>query len=91
MSRFFDAANTALVEDSRDGQEGRGRQNGRHLPASTEDHVLAAMGAVRLGEATTPLVDKVIAAIKTDVGSATAKSCRSVISGVWASLSGMAR
>jgi integrase len=37
---------------------------------------------VRLGEATTPLVDKVIAAIKADAGRPTAKTCRSVISGV---------
>ncbi len=46
------------------------------------NHVLPAMGAVRLGEATTPLVDKVVGAIKADVSPATAKSCRSVISGV---------
>ena len=37
---------------------------------------------VRLGEATTPLVDKVVGAIKADASPATAKSCRSVISGV---------
>lgn len=35
-----------------------------------------------MGEATTPLVDKVIGTIGADVGSATAKGCRSVISGV---------
>ena len=35
-----------------------------------------------MGEATTPLVDKVVGAIKADVSAATAKSCRSVISGV---------
>src|SRR4051794_20471969 len=46
------------------------------------NHVLPAMGEVRLGEATTPLVDNVIASIKNRVGAATAKSCRSVISGV---------
>lgn len=45
-------------------------------------HVLPALGEVRLGEARTPLVDKVIAAIKVDVGPPTAKTCRSVISGV---------
>ena len=37
---------------------------------------------VPLGEATTPLVDKVVGAIKADASPATAKSCRSVISGV---------
>jgi len=46
------------------------------------NHVLPALGEVRLAEATTPLVDKVIGAIKADVGASTAKSCRSVISGV---------
>ena len=40
------------------------------------------MGEVRLGEATTPLVDKVIFAIKAGVSAATAKSRRSVVSGV---------
>lgn len=40
------------------------------------------MGEIRLGEATTPLLDKVVAKIKTDLSAATAKSCCSVISGV---------
>jgi integrase len=47
-----------------------------------DNHVLPALGEVRLGEATTPVVDKVIAAIKKDAGPPTAKTCRSVISGV---------
>ena len=61
---------------------------GRRSPGTVEtyrrqlkNHVLPAMGEVRLGEATTPLVDKVVGAIKADVSAATAKSCRSVISG----------
>ncbi|HZN76086.1 MAG TPA: site-specific integrase, partial [Micromonosporaceae bacterium] len=33
-------------------------------------------------EATTPLLDRIIGAIKTDAGAPTAKTCRSVISGV---------
>jgi len=83
MSRFSDASDLwlakvdALVRD------------GRRSPGTVEtyrrqlrNHVLPAMGEVRLGEATTPLVDKVIAAIKDRVSAATAKSCRSVISGV---------
>lgn len=45
-------------------------------------HILPALGEVRLAEATTPLIDKVVGAIKADVSAATAKSCRSVISGV---------
>lgn len=63
--------------------------DGRRSPGTVEtyrrqlkNHILPALGEVRLGEATTPLVDKVIAAIKADVSVATAKSCRSVISGV---------
>ncbi|HEX5728154.1 MAG TPA: site-specific integrase, partial [Microbacterium sp.] len=40
------------------------------------------IGEIRLGELTTPLVDKVIGKIKQDVGPPTAKSCRSVISSV---------
>lgn len=62
---------------------------GRRSPGTVDtyrrqlkNHVLPAMGEVRLGEATTPLVDKVVAKIKKEVSSATAKSCRSVISGV---------
>lgn len=83
MSRFSDAANTWLsrVNDM--------VSEGRRSPSTVDtyrrqltNHVLPAIGEVRLGEATTPLVDKVIAAIKADVSAATAKSCRSVISGV---------
>ncbi len=47
-----------------------------------KNHVLPALGEVRLGEVTTPLLDKVMTALKSDVGSTTAKTCRSVISGV---------
>jgi integrase len=50
----------------------------RHL----DSHVLPAIGEIRLGELTTPLIDKVIGKIKKDVGPPTAKSCRSVISSV---------
>ncbi|WP_270887560.1 phage integrase central domain-containing protein [Pedococcus sp. 5OH_020] len=47
-----------------------------------DNHVLPALGEVRLGEISTPLVDSVIRTIKTKVSPATAKSSRSVISGV---------
>jgi integrase len=83
MTRFADAAvlwmskMEALVSD------------GRRSPGTVDtyrrqlkNHVLPAMGEVRLGEATTPLVDKVVGAIKADVSAATARSCRSVISGI---------
>jgi len=46
------------------------------------NHVLPTLGEIRLVEATTPLIDRVIAKIKRDVSPSTAKSCRSVISGV---------
>ena len=44
--------------------------------------MLPALGEVRLGEITTPLVDRVIQSIKKRVGAPTARSSRSVISGV---------
>ena len=47
-----------------------------------DNHVLPALGEVRLGEITTPLVDSVIRSIKKRVGPPTAKSSRTVISGV---------
>jgi integrase len=82
MSRFSEAADLWLsrVEDM--------VREGRRSPSTLElyrrqlrNHVLPAMGAVRLAEATTPLVDKVIASIKQNVGAPTAKNCRTVISG----------
>ena len=83
MSRFADAAALWLTKVEELVVEGR-RSPGTAdtYRRQLKNHVLPAMGEVRLGEATTPLVDKVIAAIKADVSAATAKSCRSVISGV---------
>jgi hypothetical protein len=67
-------------------RDGRGRQAlGRAIDTyrrQLDNHVLPALGEVRLGEATSPLVDKVISAIKTDTGASTAKACRCVIAGV---------
>lgn len=83
MSRFSEAAELWL--NKIDGMV----KDGRRSPSTVDNyrrqlakHVLPAIGEVRLGEATTPLIDKVIGAIKVDVSPATAKSCRSVISGV---------
>ncbi len=80
MSRFSAAADLWLTK-----QEEMSR-DGRRSPATVDtyrrqlkNHVLPAMGAVRLGEATTPQVDRVITAIRTQVSPATAKSCKSVI------------
>ncbi len=47
-----------------------------------ERHVLPALGQVRLREISTPLLDRVLRAIKEDVSTATARTCRSVISGI---------
>jgi hypothetical protein len=83
MHRFSDAAElwmdrfAVMVADGR-----RSAGSIDTYQGQLDKHVLPALGEVRLSEATTPLVDKVIAAIKTDTGAATAKTCRSVISGV---------
>ena len=83
MSRFSDAAVmwAARVQEM--------VADGRRSPGTFEtyerqlrNHVLPAMGEVRLGEVSTPLVDKVVTSIKRKVSPATGKSCRSVISGV---------
>ena len=83
MSRFSDAA-VLWAERMKEMVA-----DGRRSPGTIEtyerqlrNHVLPAMGEVRLGEVTTPQVDRVIASIKRKVSPATARSCRSVISGV---------
>ncbi len=45
-------------------------------------HVLPAFRGVRLGEITVPLIDRFLVALRRSVGRSTAKSCRSVLSGV---------
>jgi integrase len=63
-------------------------EEGRRSPTSLDtyrhlrNHVLPALGEVRLGEASTPIIDRVVFAIKRKSGAPTARSCRSVISGV---------
>src|SRR3954453_20073172 len=83
MHRFSDAAELWLskIDDQ--------VADGRRSPGTVEtyrrqlkNHILPAMGELRLGEATTPLVDNVVRSIKKKVSASTAKSCRSVISGV---------
>lgn len=83
MTRFADAADLWLAKVDEMVAEGR-RSPGTvdTYRRQLKNHILPALGEVRLGEATTPLIDKVIGAIKADVSAATAKSCRSVISGV---------
>lgn len=45
-------------------------------------HILPALGELRLGEMTTPLLDKFIGKLSQEVGASTARTCRSVLSGV---------
>jgi len=47
-----------------------------------DNHVLPALAELRLAEVTTPLTDKFVSQIRTDVGAPTAKTCRSIVSGV---------
>src|SRR3954451_317329 len=83
MTRFADAAALWLTKVDVMVVEGR-RSPGtvETYRRQLKNHILPAMGEVRLGEATTPLVDNVISSVKKNVGASTAKSCRSVISGV---------
>lgn len=83
MSRFSTAAELWLAKLDALVAEGR-RSPGTvdTYRRQLKNHVLPALGEVRLAEATTPLVDRVISAIKAEVSPATAKSCKSVISGV---------
>ena len=62
---------------------------GRRSPSSLDtyrrsirNHVLPALGELRIGEATTPRIDSVISEIKKHAGAPTARTCRSIISGV---------
>ena len=62
---------------------------GKRSPTSLEtyqraikNHVRPALGQVRIGEAGTPLIDRVISDITAHAGAPTARTCRAVISGV---------
>jgi integrase len=50
----------------------------RHL----RRHVIPALGGVRLGEVTPQLVDRFLIQLRTSTGTPTARSCRSVVSGI---------
>lgn len=82
MDRFSVAAEMwfgKLEEKVRDGKRSPGTVD--TYRRQLDNHVLPALGEVRLGELTTPLLDKVIGKIKAEVGPPTAKTCRSVVSG----------
>lgn len=48
----------------------------------TSKHVLPAFGELRLVEMTTPLVDRFLRGVKKHTGAPTARTCRSILSGV---------
>jgi len=50
--------------------------------SALKNHVRPALTELMLTEVTTPVVDKFIGKMKTDVGAAMARTCRSVVSGV---------
>ncbi|MGH3426825.1 MAG: hypothetical protein ACRDQZ_04555 [Mycobacteriales bacterium] len=67
---------------------GEGRKALTRKPGSLEtyqrqlkSHVLPALQDLRLGEINTPLLDRFIDKIKSEVGTATAKTCRAIVSG----------
>ncbi|SDR75765.1 Site-specific recombinase XerD [Nocardioides scoriae] len=83
MSRFSDAAALWVQRiDSLVSDGSRSPSTAEIYRRQLRLHVLPAMGELRLGEITTPLVDRVISSIKSTVSPATAKTARSVISGV---------
>lgn len=47
-----------------------------------ESHVLPALGKLRLRELSTPLVDRYVTDVHEQVGAATGRTCRSIVSGV---------
>ena len=64
-------------------------EDGRRSPTTLETyqrqlrgHVLPALGEVRLGELTTPVVDRFLSDVKIRVSASTARTCRTVVSGV---------
>lgn len=59
-------------------EEGTGENYRRQL----DNHIIPGLGAFRLWEADTPRVDGFLRAVKANIGAPTAKSCRSVLSGV---------
>ena len=83
MSRFSDAANewiTRIEGLVKDGARSPGTS--RTYRSHLNNHILKALGELRLGEVTTPIVDRFLAKTKKLVGVSTARTCRSIISGV---------
>jgi integrase len=64
-------------------------EDGRRSPSTLgtyrqqlDRHVTPALGDLRLGELTPPLLDRFVYRLRTGHGVATAKSCRSIVSGI---------
>jgi len=83
LTRFSDAAD--LWMRSLEEMVGEGRRS----PGTVEtyarqlkNHVLPTLGGLRVGEVTTPTLDRVLAQIRREISPATAKICRTVVSGV---------
>jgi hypothetical protein len=69
--------------------------DGKRSPTSLDtyrralkNHVRPALGELRIGEATTPRIDTVLAKIKTTAGPCTAKTRRAIVSGHYSSFPG---
>ncbi len=81
--RFGDAARIWIDKITAAAKEGR-----RSLSTvgtyrqQLDRHVLPALAELRLGEVSTPLLDKFIHRLKEESGIPTAKTCRSIVSGV---------
>ena len=63
--------------------------DGKRSPTSLDtyrrafkNYVRPALGEIRIGEANTPRIDKVISTIKKTAGAPTARTCRAIISGM---------
>jgi integrase len=83
LTKFSAAADvwlTHMDEAVRDGRRSPGTVD--TYRRQLKNHILPALSAVRLGEITPPLADRVMGRIKKEVSPATARSCRSVMSGV---------
>lgn len=83
--RFREAVEIWLRKFDELVNDGRRSQGSRETyQRQLDKHILPALGELRLAELTTPVLDKFIGRIKADVGAATARTCRSVLSGVMA-------
>lgn len=82
-SKFREAADIWLASVDEGADTGELSENTAQLYGlQLRNHVLPALGALRLREVTTPRVDDFLRATRIAKGVATAKTCRTVVSGV---------